>query len=86
MPKLFCMTVGVMTTNTTTAEVSTHVRIIAGSKWCRYSRKTVRNGNSVSASRRACKARNTGVSLSKRRSQTPITPNTPPSRKGRRQA
>ena len=30
MPKVFCIMVGVMTTSTTTAEVSTQVRIIAG--------------------------------------------------------
>ncbi|MNI55451.1 hypothetical protein D3C73_1104030 [compost metagenome] len=82
MPKVFCIMVGVMTTNTTTAEVSTQVRIMAGRIARRCSRSTVRSGNSTAASRLACIAMNTGVSLSQRRNQTPITPNTPPSRNG----
>ncbi|MCY1378192.1 hypothetical protein D9M69_658060 [compost metagenome] len=82
IPKVFCIMVGVMTTNTTTAEVSTQVRIIAGKMARRCSRKTVRSGSSPAASRCACMAVNTGVSLSQRRSHTPITPNTPPNRKG----
>ncbi|MNV13219.1 hypothetical protein D3C71_1038500 [compost metagenome] len=82
MPKVFCIMVGVMTTNTTTADVSTQVRIIAGSIASRCSRRTARSGSSTASSRWACMAMNTGVSLSQRRSQTPITPNTPPSRNG----
>ncbi|MNE27017.1 hypothetical protein D3C80_1204090 [compost metagenome] len=82
MPKRCCITVGVMTTSTTTAEVSTQVSSAAGIKARRCSRKTVRRGNAGGWSRRSRKARNTGVSLNQRRSHTPITPNTPPSRNG----
>ncbi|MNT72319.1 hypothetical protein D3C72_2109050 [compost metagenome] len=82
MPKRCCITVGVITTSTTTAEVSTQVSNAAGINARRCSPSTRRSGNVTGCSWRARKARNTGVSLSQRRSHTPITPNTPPNRNG----
>ncbi|MNY35148.1 hypothetical protein D3C86_1695340 [compost metagenome] len=86
MPKRCCITVGVITTSTTTADVNTQVRIIAGSNASRCSRKMVRRENSTTSSRRLRMARKTGVSFNQRRNHTAKTPNTPPSRNGKRQA
>ncbi len=81
-----CSKVGIISSVTTTAAVSSQVSSIASTTAPAWSRTTAFSGNSAASERRSRISANTGVSCSLRRRNIASRPNTPPAMKGRRHA